>query len=135
MISKPILHGLAVAGVMLVGSAGLKLAESLQLIDGDTVMRGSQVIVGLALAAYANSIPKSPPSPVVGDRVDGRATPILRVAGWAFTLAGLAYAAFFAFAPAALSGRLSMMAAVGAIAVTLGYCVWTMRRRGQAPER
>jgi hypothetical protein len=126
MILKRLPFSIAL-GVLLVGtSAGLKYAESLDLIEPDTVKRLVQVMIGLMLAAYANLMPKDigkwPASPVAVKRAQSA----LRVGGWSLTLAGLAYAALWALAPMDFANIASMVIVVAAMLVTMGYGGWTL---------
>lgn len=126
MILKRISFSIALA-VLLVGtSAGLKYAESLDLIEPDTVKRLVQVMIGLMLATYANLMPKDigkwPASPVAVKRAQSA----LRVGGWSLTLAGLAYAALWALAPMDFANIASMVIVVTAMLVTMGYGGWTL---------
>ena len=93
-------------------------------------MRANNVIMGLALAAYFNAMPKmlhGPPPRSIQDAT--MAQTLGRVNGWAMTLALLAWAALWAFAPQELA-QIGSMAAVGAgLAVTVGYMVWKLVAR------
>ena len=128
MMNKAIVHGAGLAGVILIAAAAFKLAEAGQWIGHDVAVRGGGAVIGLALAIYANFIPKSlavAARPGLIDR--GKST--MRVAGWAFVFAGLGYAASWAFAPMDLAFPLSVGLVGGAICATLGHGAWACRRR------
>ena len=125
MTTKPLIQGAALAAVMLLAAAGLKYAEALHLIGPDVAARGTQVVIGAALAFYANFMPKSLSSSKSSPQSVGRMQSVLRFGGWSFALSGLAYAAFWAFAPFPLAHTGSMVVVAGAMVVTLGYAGWT----------
>lgn len=110
----------------LVGAALLlALGRAQGWIDGETVVRAYNVIMGLGFAAYGNALPKMmhhlPPRSIHEATL---AQAVARVASWAMTLGFLAWAAFWAFAPRDLA-LVGSLAAVGAsVAVMLGFAVW-----------
>jgi uncharacterized membrane protein len=123
MDRRPLATGIAVAVVLLAVAALLKLAQHSALIGADTAARATQAVIGLMVAFYGNFIPKTlgRARSVEAERRVQRA---LHVSGWAFTLAGLAYAALALFAPSpiAWTGSITVMAA--AIVISLGYGIW-----------
>lgn len=133
-MNKQIRFSLTVAGLMLGTAAALKFANSLELIDQETVKRGAQLTIGLMLAAYGNVIPKSLGGPIGSTEATRRTQSVLRVGGWLFTLAGLGYASAWAFAPIRFAD--SVAAAIVAVATVsvMAYAGWTLlecRRRGE----
>ena len=92
MILKRTSIAIAVAVLFLALVAGLKYAESSELIGPDIAKRTTQVIVGLMLAAYANLMPKDIGRWRTSALAAARSQSALRVGGWSMTLAGLAYA-------------------------------------------
>ena len=123
-IRKDILFGLKLAGVMLVGALLLALARKQGLIDGELAVRANNVIMGLAMAAFGNVIPKmyGPPP-----RSLSQATlkqQVARVSSWAMTLGFLAWAALWAFAPQEIAWVWSMAAVIAGMVVALGYTAW-----------
>lgn len=121
MILKRLSFSIALAVLFLGTVASLKYAQHLDLIEPDAVKRVVQMLIGLMLAAYANLMPKDigqwPASPVAA----ARAQSALRVGGWSLTLAGLAYAGLWAFAPIDVANMASMAVVATALLVTMGY--------------
>lgn len=112
-------------GVVMIGAALLlTLARRQGWIDAELVVRGYNVILGLALAAYCSVIPKmyGPAPRSLHHATLAQAS--RRVSSWAMTLAFLVWTALWAFAPSEFA-RIASVATVGAsIAVSLGYTVW-----------
>jgi hypothetical protein len=129
-VRKHVIFALKLAALMIGGALLLTLARKQGLIDGEQVMRANSVIMGLALAAYFNAMPKMLYGPPPRSISDAKLAQTLgRVNSWAMTLAFLAWAALWAFAPQELA-RIGSMVAVGAgAAVTLGYMVWKLVAR------
>ena len=133
MIARPILGAVVLAGLMLAASAIIKYAEANHVIGPDTATRAIQVTIGLALAFYANFIPKK--NPTAAQCVQSAQ----RVAGWAFVIAGLGYAAIWALAPLATADLVGTPLVASAIAITFGYALWAYATRprnqnGQAAQ-
>lgn len=123
-IRQDILLGLKLGAVMIGAALLLTLARGQGWIDAALVMRGYNVVLGLALAAYCNLIPKMYGPPPRSLHHATLAQAVRRVSSWAMTLAFLVWATLWAFAPRELA-RVASMSAVGAsIAVSLGYTVW-----------
>lgn len=131
MISRPVVQGLALGALMLAAAAALKLAGHAGLVSPEMVTRGGQAVVGLMLAVYANFIPKTPPSP--SHPLAHRGYALLRLTGWAYTVAGLIYAAAALFAPLGLNTTLAVAAVATAFSLSLGCFVWVCVKRGAAP--
>jgi hypothetical protein len=116
----------ALFAVFLIGTAAaLAYARRAGLVDPEIGRRIVQVIVGLGLAAYANFMPKQLGRAATSPRVEAVTQAALRVSGWSFSLAGLLYAALWAFAPLAFADIASLAAVVAAMAITIGYALWT----------
>ncbi|MFC4526889.1 ammonium transporter [Dyella halodurans] len=125
---QEILFGLKLAAAMIGGALLLTLARKLGWVDGEQVGRGQNVIIGLALAAFCNLMPKRLNASPQSVRCVTLAQSIARVGGWAMTLAFLVWTALWAFAPLPLA-RPGAVAAIGAgVAVMLGYAVWKVAR-------
>jgi hypothetical protein len=110
--------GVIAAAVLLAVSAGLKLLVARGLVPAEAAPRGTQALIGLMLAAYGNYMPKVLGS-LANPAVAARTQLALRIGGWAFALAGLAYAALWAFAPIGLADALSIPVIAAAMAATL----------------
>ncbi len=117
MMSKSILSGLAWAGVLLVSALVLKFAQHQHTLTQDGVDRGVQVIIGLALAIYANFMTKQPTTHSA-DESGARKQAALRLGAWLFCVSGLIYAAASAFAPHPLDEYLAIGAVGTATAVS-----------------
>ena len=128
MISKPILNGLAWAGVLIVSSLILKFAQHQHTITQDGAERGVQIIIGLTLAIYANFMTKRPTTHSPDDR-GARKQAALRLGAWLFCISGAIYAAASAFAPHPLDEYLAMGAVVTATLVSAGLFVRACTRR------
>ena len=124
-----VVGGIVLAVVMLGAAGALRFGEHAGWLGPDAAARGMQVIIGLALAFYANAIPKSASATWRAERLVDRAKSSVRFAGWAFTLAGLGYAALSAFAPEPFASTWSMGLVALAMTATLGYCLWACSRR------
>jgi hypothetical protein len=126
MILKRTSFAIVLAVLFLGTAGGLAYAQSLDLIEPDIVKRTMQVISGLMLAAYANLMPKHvgkwPASPLAVKRAQSA----LRVGGWSLTLAGLAYAGLWAFAPIDFANIASVVVVATATLVTMSYAGWTL---------
>ena len=124
--AKPILTSLVLAGAMIAASLILKRTPIADWLGPDGVDRGSQVIIGLWLAVYANYMPKGLSLGSMKGPNAGRMQSAVRLGGWSFTLAGLAYAAISAFAPTGVGDPLSVAVVVAAMLVTMSYLAWTV---------
>jgi len=126
MILKRTSMAIVVAVLFLATVAALKYAESVGFIGPDTARRTTQVIVGLMLAAYANLMPKDVGRWRASAVAAARTQSALRVSGWSMTLAGLAYAGLWAFAPMSFANIASMVVVAVAMLITMGYGGWTL---------
>lgn len=124
MMIKRLGFALGLAAVFLAVAAGLRFAANEAMISADLAQRAVQVIIGLGLAAYANIVPKQIGGPRRSVEAETRSQAALRVAGWSMTLAGLAYAGFWAFAPLPFADTVSMVPVAAAMVLTVGYALW-----------
>jgi hypothetical protein len=121
---KAILFGLKLAAVMIGGALLLTLARKQGWIDAEQVMRGNNVIIGLALAAFCNFMPKRMTGTPRTIHHATLAQSIGRVGGWAMTLAFVVWSALWAFAPLELARIGAVAAVIAGVAVMIGYTVW-----------
>jgi hypothetical protein len=121
---KEILFGLKLAAVMIGGALLLTLARKQGWVDAEQVMRGNNVIIGLALAAFCNFMPKRMTGTPRTVHHATLAQSIGRVGGWAMTLAFVVWSALWAFAPLGLARIGAVVAVVAGVAVMIGYTVW-----------
>src|SRR5688572_12657132 len=121
MILKRMSVAVAVAVLILGAAAGLSYAQRLDLIGPDAARRTMQVMMGLILAAYSNLMPKDVGRWRASVLAAARAQSALRVGGWSMTLAGLAYAALWAFAPLGIADVPGMGVVAVAMLITMGY--------------
>lgn len=136
MIVKHFGGAIALAVTFLAAAAALRYASVHGLLGEDVATRAVQVIIGLGLAAYANVMPKNVRGPRGSVEAETRAQAAQRVGGWSMTLAGLAHAGLWAFAPLPFAIPASMAVVASALVLTLGYAVWclALRRRPARPE-
>ena len=121
MILKRTSFAVAIAVVILGTAAALSYARGLGLIGPDVARRTMQVLIGLMLAAYSNLMPKDVGPWRASALAVARAQSALRVGGWSMTLAGLAYAGLWAFAPLAFADVASTVVVASAMVITMGY--------------
>jgi hypothetical protein len=127
MMLKRTSFAVAVAVVILGTAAAVRYAQGLDLIGSDAGRRTMQVTIGLILAAYSNMMPKDVGRWRASAAAAARAQSVLRVGGWSMTLAGLAYAGLWAFAPLGVADVVSTAVVAAALFITLGYGAWTLR--------
>ena len=94
-----VLPSLAIALLVICVSLALSGAADAALISDETKTRGVMVAIGLMVAVYGNLIPKQLPRTIASPRMEAVAQALRRTAGWSMTLGGLAFAAFWIFAP------------------------------------
>jgi hypothetical protein len=126
MTLKRTAFAVALAALILGMAAGLRYAQSLDLIGPDAARRIMQVTIGLMLAAYSNLMPKDVGPWRSSAAAVARTQSALRVGGWSMTLAGLAYAGLWAFAPLAFADVASTVVVASAMVITMGYGGWTL---------
>jgi hypothetical protein len=85
-----------------------------------------QVVIGLTLAAYANLMPKDVGRWRASATAAARAQSALRVGGWSMTLAGLAHAGIWAFAPLPVAHVAAIAVVASAMLITLIYAARTL---------
>ena len=128
MTSKPVVAltiGLGLAGLIFAVAVGLRYAESTGMMEPEQVRRTMQVLIGLGFAAYANMMPKQLWRMGHSPRAEAWAQRGLRVGGWSLTLAALAYAGLWAFAPLAVADVGSKAVLASAAAITIGHALWS----------
>ncbi len=133
MNTRSIVVGALGAAGLILAAIALKLAEHAHLIPQLSNGRAFQVIIGLALAFYANFIPKRLGA-LRNPEAASRKQAATRVAGWSFTLAGLAYAGLSAFVPSDLGDALAMGAMGAAVAVTMVYALACLMGGSRTPS-
>jgi peptidoglycan/LPS O-acetylase OafA/YrhL len=100
--TRDLVEGIIIATVLIFLGLGLAYARASGLVpDGDDNLaaRAFGVATGLVLAYYSNVVPKRNACIDPASESAARKQRLLRFTGWAFMLAGLAYAAIWAFAP------------------------------------
>ena len=122
MMTQRLTGALTLAFALLSIAAGLAYARRIGVVSPDLAVRGTMAAIGLMLAVYGNAIPK------VIKVTTPRARAIQRFAGWAFVLAGLAYAVIWALAPMVHAAELASAAVAAAVASVIGYGVLTRAR-------
>jgi hypothetical protein len=133
MIRKPLAMALALGAGMLVMSAFVKYLQAAGSIDAETGRRVVQVAVGLLLAGYGNYMPKrlaGGPAPACAT---ARAQSALRVGGWSMTLAGLAHAVLWAFAPVRVADVAATAVVAIAVVITVTFGVWAFTHGRSRP--
>jgi hypothetical protein len=123
--AKNVRAALIIAGVQVGGALLLSFANKQGMIDSEATKRGVMVLVGLGLAAAGNRMPKHPDGPQPRSLpVAALRQSVLRASGWAMTLAGLAFAGLWAFAPRDVAQPGSVVAVGAMMAVMFGYVGW-----------
>lgn len=125
MIINRLGFAIALGVFILAAAAGLEYAESAGMVGEEGARRTMQVLIGLILAAYANLMPKQLGRPRRSAHAETRVQAALRAGGWSMTLAGLAYAGLWALAPLPFADIAGTAAVATALAVTLGYALWS----------
>ena len=113
-----ITSNLALAGLLIAVSIGLAFLRKHGVVGAEEATRGAMMLTGILLAVYGNVIPKSV------SRLSAKGESLQRVTGWATVLAGLGYAAIWAFAPIEIAATASMIAVALGFVVVVGYCAW-----------
>lgn len=113
----------ALAAFILGAAFALRYAEGSGMIAADGARRAMQVLIGLMLAGYANLMPKRLGPARGSPRAEAAAQAVLRTGGWSLTLAGVAYAALWAFAPLGLADTAGIVVVATAMMLTIGYAV------------
>lgn len=121
-MNRSILYALIFSAAFLAISAALGYARTQGLLSDEFVKRTVQALIGLGLAAYSNFTPKqigSPGSP----QAEAWKQRVLRVSGWSMVLAGLTYAALWAFAPLDFANIASVAVVLTAMVITVGTAI------------
>lgn len=138
MKSRQLIYGGLGGAAILSSALALKWAQHHQLVSGEFVQRAVLVIIGLYLAVYANFIPKKVPGLKISPARAARVQAASRLNGWLFCLAGLGYAAIWAFAPLGMAFPASIAVVGGAMAVVatnLGICIFAIDRKNANPAQ
>lgn len=122
-----LLTSVTTGGFAIALALALKLADALGIQDGDLLQRAFGVGMGAILLVLGNAIPK-----VLAPMTEKRCTPaqtqaLQRFAGWTFVLAGVGYAAAWAFLPLARAGDAAISIGVLAICAVALRVVWALR--------
>ena len=125
MIIKRLAFSLALAIGLIATAALLRYGQGAGWVTEDTAERAIQVLVGLMLAAYANLMPKDLGRSLGSIRAAAAAQRAVRIGGWSLTLAGLASALLWAFAPREVADVGSIVVIASALLLTLGFAGWT----------
>ena len=116
------------AGTILAVAVVATVLHRTGVISQDTTTRVLMISLGLLFAWQSNATPKTAPT------ASARMRAVNRLSGWAFVIAGLGWAAIWAFVPVGPAAALSMIAiAIAALAV-LGYCLSTRNRPTKAAD-
>ncbi|RDI99408.1 hypothetical protein DVT68_00655 [Dyella solisilvae] len=121
---KQIIFALKLAAAMIAAALLLTLARKQGWIEGAQVVRAQNVVIGLALAAFCNSMPKMLGRPPRSTREATLSQAVLRVGGWVMTVGLLVWTALWAFAPQRLASIGSVIAVGASVAIMLGYATW-----------
>jgi hypothetical protein len=126
-------RGIVTAGLILVISLGAKLAEALGAVHyGDIALRATMAIVGAFLAVTGNAIPKTL-RPLAALHCDpAKVQAVQRLAGWIWSLAGLAVAIAWLTLPINLAAAMSFFLLPSATLVTVGQAIWLRRAKPSA---
>jgi hypothetical protein len=125
MIIKRLGYSIAIAAFFLLAAWGLRYAANSGMIGADDAKRAIQVLIGLGLAAYANIMPKQLGPGRSSPQAEARAQAVLRFGGWSLTLAGLAYALLWAFAPLPVADIVATATVASALVATIAYALWS----------
>lgn len=115
MVSRTIVLNIRLALATLVVAVLLKAAARAHLFGVESTTRSAQMLIGLFLAVFANFIPKK----------DG-ASVMTRRTGWAFALAGVAYAIMWAVLPVDVAFPFGL-AVIGVVTVGVFAACWLPR--------
>jgi hypothetical protein len=126
-------RGIATAGLILAISLGAKLGVALGAAHyGDFALRATMAIMGAFLAVTGNAIPKTL-TPLASLQCDpAKVHAVQRLAGWIWTLAGLAVAIAWLTLPINVAEAMSYLLLPSAILVTVGQAVWLRRAKPSA---
>ncbi|HEY5721902.1 MAG TPA: hypothetical protein VIT45_06225 [Allosphingosinicella sp.] len=125
MIIKRLGFAIGLAALFLLAAAGLRYAAGSGMLAEETATRVIMALTGLGLAAYANIMPKQLGRARRSPAAEARAQSALRFGGWALTLAGLAYAFLWGFAPLSIARAAAMTVLGAATLATMTYAIWS----------
>lgn len=131
---KYVRASLLIGGAQVAGALLLAFARKQGWIDGEGVIRGALVIIGLGVAAIGNVAPKTrdgPPPPTM--ELAALRQRVMRITGWALMLGGLAFAGMGAFAPPNVAPVGAAVVLGGAMAVMIVFVVKWIVARHRAP--
>ena len=125
--------GIVTAGLILMISLGAKLSVALGAVHNcDVALRATMAIMGAFLAVTGNAIPKTL-TPLATLHCDpAKVQAVQRLAGWTWTLAGLAVAIAWLTLSINLAESMSYFLLPSAILVTVGQAVWLRRAKPSA---
>lgn len=133
---KNVRAAFVIAGAQVGGMLLLILAQRLEIIDGDTLLRGVMLLIGLGLIVTGNRLPKRPDGPPPESRSMAMLQQsVLRVNGWAMMLGGFTLAVLWAFAPVDIARTGSLIAGGAMMAVLLGHTSWRIFAYYRKPAR
>lgn len=132
---RHLLSALLLAGVIIATALLLALARSQGWIDQGQVVRGFNIALGVALAAYGNALPKLMHETPPRSREEATlAQSVARITSWAMTVAFLAWAALWALAPADIAKPAGLAIVAASVVVMIGGTTWTCMR-SRTPRR
>jgi hypothetical protein len=114
----------AAAGLVFALALARVLAKTQGFDGGELIDRGAGVAVGLILVLLGNTLPKIL-TPLTAKRcAPAQVVSIQRLAGWVFVLAGLLYAAAWAFLPIVQAQAWSDWPVMAAVAIVIARYAW-----------
>ncbi len=130
MIARPVGLALASAAVILSTAVLARFLQAANVIDAESVKRMVSVVIGLWLAVWGNYMPKRWGAPVAPGCALSRLRSVNRVGGWAMMLAGLVFAAAWAFSPISVARPVAVGAVASATLVMMAYAAWAIATCG-----
>lgn len=120
------LRATIITGAILVpGLVLLALARNQGLVGDEIATRGIIVLIGLAVAVWGNTIPKSMSGPPLNSTaLAGIRQGVFRTTGWALTLLGLAVAGLWSLAPHDVAYAGTLVAVGAVVSVVFGTIIW-----------
>ena len=116
--------GLTGAGVLMAASLGLAISHALEATSAATSDRVMGVVLGLMLVVLGNGMPKAL-EPLSRMRCDpARVQSLQRFSGWAFVLAGLAYALSHILSSSDRARLISTGILAAVVVLVLGRLLW-----------
>lgn len=117
------------AGALIGAALLLKWLSSAGVITGDTSQRLIQVAIGVVLVLSGNVVPKQLQKISDTGCEPSRQQSSQRLAGWAFVLAGLAYAVIWLVAPIDSAAIISICVVGSTVLLVFIPCLWLSLRR------